>query len=112
MLKNNSNYNIKIKEKNFQPRKTKKLVANTKFDAKLAQRLVDSSYYRAQGINMREYVKLERAKILLSTIPWDKVSILIEQYKHLAQTEVSGILKGRTFIGLYEKNKHFVLCRN
>jgi retron-type reverse transcriptase len=106
MLNINPNHNKAVKSQGFRARKATRLVANTQFDAKLAQRLVDPSYYRAQGINMREYAKLERAKVRLSTTPWDRISGLIEKYKHLANTEVSPM--GRTLIGLYEKNKLMV----
>jgi retron-type reverse transcriptase len=85
-------------------RKTdKKLVANIKFNAKLAQRLVDASYYRAQGINMREYEKLEKEKIKLSTLPWETITTLLKQFKKSAEEEKSEV--GRILVGLYEKNK-------
>jgi hypothetical protein len=81
----------------------KQLKATTKFNAKIAQRLVDSSYYRAQGINMKEYAFIEREKRRLSTPKWDVVTDLIKTYKTLATTKYSktaAILEG-----LYKKKR-------
>lgn len=95
--------NIKKFQKIQKIQKARKLRSVIKYSAKLAQRLVDPSYYRAQGRNLREFAKLEKVKIKLSTPPWEKVSKLLDYYKESAENSNSSTDK--TLIGIFNRNK-------
>lgn len=73
------------------------------FKKKVAIRLSNAEYYRAQAKNMKNYVFLESEKRRLATPRWDKVTEILELYKQKGSTTQSKI--GRILIGMYNRNK-------
>lgn len=67
---------MKIKFKN---KKTFK--AQTIFSKKIAKKMVNTSYYRSQGKNTKEYEFIENQKIKLSTPQWSYITYLLDYYK-------------------------------
>jgi hypothetical protein len=52
---------------------------------------------------MKEFAKLEKEKIKLSTTPWDKVSKLLEYYKDAAESSDSAT--GKILLGIFKRNR-------
>lgn len=80
-----------------------KLYAKSIFNKDNAKRMMNISYYRAQAINQKNYEFIEKEKARLSTLPWEKITEKIANYKKLAETKPSTL--GKILKGIFEKNK-------
>lgn len=84
-------------------KKVSRLKSTIKYDKKIAKRLVNIDYYKAQARNMRQIEHIEREKQRLSTPRWEKITELLNFYKELGLTEGSSST-GLVLKGIYNKN--------
>lgn len=84
-----------------------KLKAKLKFDPLVAKKMMNTRYYVAQSINIKQYEFLEKEKSKLATLPWEYVTNLLDLYKEKGHTIKSKI--GKLLVGIYNKNKANVI---
>lgn len=91
-----------VKTKNKKANKA--VTATVTYDAKFAKSSTNTDYYKAQGQDMREYEKLQEAKVSLATPKWEVVSGLLESFRSrgLAEEKSSS---GMVLLGIYQKNQ-------
>lgn len=90
--------------KKFKKKLINKVYKSTsKFDAKVAQKLVDNKYYIAQSKNIKELEFIEGEKRRLSTPKSERITQLLDKFKLLGEKEACPA--GKVLLGLYNKNK-------
>ena len=77
--------------------------ATVEYDEKVARKSTNTAYYKAQGINMKEFNKMEQGKIDLATPKWPVVTALLDSFRNKGFEEPIGSAK--VLNGIYNKNR-------
>jgi hypothetical protein len=101
-IKNLNYYKKKMIKKKLNLKK--KLTATVVYDKKKAKKMMDTSYYIAQGKNLKQYTYLEAEKGRLATKRLESVSKILDYYRQLGLDGDQKSTTGKILNGIY--NKH------
>ncbi len=82
----------------------KKLVATFFYDKKKAKKMMNTSYYEAQGKNLKQYSYLQEEKGRLATKRLESVSRILDYYRELGLNGEYKSVTGKILNGIY--NRH------